>query len=184
MYYYYQYIYYLQFTLFYGGLKMNKKLVEEINVQINKEIFSGYLYLAMAAHFEQENLSGFAHWMKVQAGEELEHAMKMFEFLNEVGERVVLDAIEKPDEKFGSPLKVAEQVLEHEQFVTSRIHLLYKLAIEANEYPAQVFLQWFVTEQVEEEKNATEIVEMLKLGGESGNALIMLDRALAQRKAD
>ncbi|MDO9546189.1 MAG: ferritin [Pelolinea sp.] len=163
---------------------MDKKLLGEINVQINKELFSGYLYLAMAAHFEEVNLPGFAHWMKVQAGEELEHAMKFFEFLNEIGENVVLDAIEKPDAKFGSPLKVAEQVLEHEKFVTSRIHLLYKLAVEANEYPTQIFLQWFVNEQVEEEKNATEIVEQLKLGGESGNSLIMLDRVLAQRKAD
>ena len=163
---------------------MDKKLLNEMNVQINKELFSGYLYLAMAAHFEEVNLTGFAHWMKVQAGEELEHAMKFFEFLTEVGEKVVLDAIEKPDSNFGSPLKVAEQVLEHEQFVTSRIHFLYKLAVEANEYPTQIFLQWFVNEQVEEEKNATEIVERLKLGGESGNSLIMLDRALAQRKAD
>ena len=163
---------------------MDKKLLDEMNVQINKELFSGYLYLAMAAHFENANLPGFAHWMKVQAGEELEHAMKFFEFLAEVGEKAVLDAIEKPDSNFGSPLKVAQQVLEHEQFVTSRIHMLYKLATESNEYPTQMFLQWFVNEQVEEEKNATAIVETLKLGGETGNSLIMLDRALAQRKAD
>jgi len=163
---------------------MNKKLLDEMNVQINKELFFGYLYLSMAAHFEGENLSGFAHWMTLQAGEELEHAMKFFEFLNEVGEKVVLDTIEKPESKFESPQKVIEQVLEHEQFVTSRIHLLYKLAVETNEYPTQMFLQWFVNEQVEEEKNVTDILENLKLAGASGNALLMLDRALGQRKAD
>ena len=138
----------------------------------------------MAAHFEVENLPGFAHWMVLQAEEELEHAMKFFDFLNEIGEKVNLEAIDKPDSKFESPQKVFEQVLEHEQFVTNRIHLLFKLAIEANEYPAQMFLQWFVNEQVEEEKNATEILENLKLAGESGNALLMLDKVLAQRNAD
>ena len=163
---------------------MNKKLLDEMNVQINKEMYSGYLYLAMAAHFEEENLPGFANWMTIQAGEELEHAMKFFEFLNEVGGKIFLDAIDKPDSEFGNPQKVFKQVLEHEQYVTSRIHLLYKLATETNEYPTQMFLQWFVNEQVEEEKNATEILENLKLAGESGNVLLMLDRVLAQRKTD
>ena len=163
---------------------MNKKLLDEMNVQINKEMYSGYLYLAMAAHFEENNLPGFAHWMVLQAEEELEHAMKFFEFLNEIGEKVNLEAIDKPDSKLGNPQQVYEQVLEQEQIVTSCIHLLYKLATEANEYPTQMFLQWFVNEQVEEEKNATEILENLKLAGESGNTLLMLDRGLAQRKAD
>jgi len=163
---------------------MNKKLLDEMNIQINKEMYSGYLYLAMAAHFEEENFPGFANWMTIQAEEELEHAMKFFEFLHEVGGKVVLDAIDKPDSEFGNPQEVFEQVLEHEQYVTSRIHLLYKLAADTNEYPTLMFLQWFVNEQVEEEKNATEIVENLKLAGESGNALLMLDRALAQRKAN
>lgn len=163
---------------------MNKKLLDEMNVQINKELYSGYLYLAMAAHFEEKNLPGFAHWMTIQAGEELEHAMKFFEFLNEVGGKVILEAIEKPDSEFGNPQEVFKQVLEHEQYVTSRIHLLYKLAVETDEFPTQMFLQWFVNEQVEEEKNATEILENLKLAGESGNSILMLDRALNQRKAD
>jgi ferritin len=163
---------------------MDKNLLKEMNIQINKEMYSGYLYLAMAAHFEEQNLGGFAHWMVVQAEEELEHAMKFFDFLNEVGETVTLEAIDKPDSKFGSPMKVFEQVLEHEQFVTGRIHMLYKLAVEASEYPTQIFLQWFVDEQVEEEKNATEILENLKLAGESGNVLLMIDRSLGERKAD
>lgn len=163
---------------------MDKKLLNEMNVQINKEMYSGYLYLAMAAHFESENLPGFAHWMEMQAGEELEHAMKFFAFFNEVGEKVILDAIEKPDAEFSDPIKVFEQVLEHEKYVSGRIHLLYKIALEANEYPTQMFLQWFINEQVEEEANATAILEMLKIGGAKGNALLMVDRHLAARSED
>ena len=161
---------------------MNKKLLEEMNIQINKEIYSGYLYLAMAAHFEEKNLGGFAHWMEKQAGEELEHGMKFFEFLNELGQPVDLMAIDKPEFDAGSPVRIFEQVLEHEKFVTSRIHLLYELAVSNKEYPSEVFLQWFVNEQVEEEKNATEILESLKLVGDSGNALLMIDRQLAARE--
>jgi len=163
---------------------MDKKLLEEMNLQINKEMYSGYLYLAMAAHFESETLPGFSHWMTMQAGEELEHAMKFFNFLNEIGERVELDAIEKPDSGFDDPIKVFEQVLEHEKYITSRIHLLYNLAVEKNDYPTQMFLQWFVNEQVEEEANATAILEMLKIGGAKGNALLMIDRQLAARAED
>jgi len=163
---------------------MDKKLLQEMNLQINKEMYSGYLYLSMAAHFESENLPGFSHWMTMQAEEELEHAMKFFNFLNEIGERVELDTIEKPDTEFDDPIKVFEQVLEHEKYVTSRIHLLYNLAVEKNDYPAQMFLQWFVNEQVEEEANATAILEMLKIGGAKGNALLMIDRQLADRAED
>jgi len=155
-----------------------------MNLQINKEMYSGYLYLSMAAHFESENLPGFSHWMTMQAEEELEHAMKFFNFLNEIGERVELDTIEKPDTEFDDPIKVFEQVLEHEKYVTSRIHLLYDLAVEKNAYPTQMFLQWFVNEQVEEEANATAILEMLKIGGAKGNALLMIDRQLAARAED
>ena len=163
---------------------MDKKLLGEMNVQINKEMFSGYLYLAMAAHFETANLPGFAHWMTMQAEEELEHGMKFFGFLNEIGERVELDTIEKPDTTFGDPIKVFEQVLEHEKYVTSRIHLLYKMAVEVSDYPTQMFLQWFVNEQVEEEANATAILEMLKIGGAQGNSLLMIDRHLAERSEE
>lgn len=160
---------------------MNKKLLDEMNSQINKELFSGYLYLAMAAHFEQKNLGGFAHWMEKQANEELEHAMKFFEFLNEFGQKVELTAIEAPTFDGSSPTKVMEQVLEHEQYVTSRIHFLYEMAVSEKEYPTEVFLHWFIDEQVEEEKNASEILETLKMGGESGNALLMLDHRLGER---
>jgi ferritin len=160
---------------------MNQKLLDEMNVQINKEFYSAYLYLAMASHFASSNLNGFAHWMKAQAKEEMEHGMKFYEFLLDRGQKVALQAIAAPEGKFASPVKVFEQVLEHEIFVTSRIHLLYDIAVAEKDYPSQVFLQWFVNEQVEEEKHASEILETLKLGGESGNALIMMDRALAAR---
>lgn len=163
---------------------MNTKLLKEMNEQINKEMFSGYLYLAMAAHFEAQNLSGFAGWMEVQAKEELEHAMKFYSFLIDLGEKVDLSAIDQPQKEFGTPTQVFEQVLEHEKFVTGRIHMLYEIALEGKDYATQVFLQWFVNEQVEEEKNATEILETLKLAGESGNFLFMLDRKLGERKDD
>jgi ferritin len=129
-------------------MKMDKKLLGEMNVQINKELYSGYLYLAMAAHFTQENLRGFSHWMKAQAKEELEYAMKFYEFLNDRSTKVDLQAISQPDTKVGSPVKIFEQVLEHEKFVTGRIHLLYEIAVTEKDYPTQVFLQWFVNEQV------------------------------------
>ena len=160
---------------------MNQKLLQEMNLQINKELYSSYLYLSMAAHFSQVNLGGFSHWMKSQAKEELDHAMKFYDFLNELGEKVDLQAIAQPDANFGSPIKIFEQVLEHEIFVTTRIHLLYEIAVSEKNYPTQVFLQWFINEQVEEEKHATEILETLKLGGDTGSALIMMDKSLGAR---
>ena len=142
---------------------MKKNLLKEMNLQINKEIFSAYLYLSMAAHFDNKNLGGFASWMEKQAEEEMEHAMKFYHFLNEIGERVVLDAISKPESDFGAPVEIFKKVLEHEQYVTSRIHLLYGMAVEEKDYATQVFLQWFVEEQVEEEDHASDILEKLKL---------------------
>ena len=163
---------------------MNKKLLEEMNDQINKEIFSGYLYLSMAAHFMAVNLNGFSKWMQIQAEEELEHGLKFFEYLNDIGEKVTLKAIEQPKAEFGSLVEVFEEVLAHEKFVTSRIHLLYEIALKENDYATQMFLQWFINEQVEEEKNATEILEKLKFVGDSGNAILMLDRTMGEREAD
>jgi len=163
---------------------MNKNLLNEMNEQINKEFYSGYLYLAMAAHFEAQNLGGFAKWMELQAQEELEHGMKFYSFLNDLGERVELRAIEKPQTEFGTPQEIFKQVLEHEKFVTSRIYFLFDLAVSEKDYAAQVFLQWFVNEQIEEEKNASEILESIRLAGDSGNFLLMLNKTLGERKAD
>ena len=160
---------------------LDKTMERAINRQIKAEFYSAYLYLAMAAHADAANLPGFAHWMRVQTQEEIEHGMKFYKYVNERGGRVVLEAIDRPPEEFESALDLFEKTLEHEQHVTALIHELYALAIEQKDYASQVALQWFVEEQVEEESNATAILETLKLAGDSGNALIMLDRALGSR---
>ena len=161
---------------------MNKKLVDAFNEQIKNEIYSGYLYLAMAAYCETQSLSGFAQWMKMQAKEELEHAMKMFGFLGDVGETVVLEAIPKPPATFTSIQDVFKKTLEHEKKVTGMIDTLFNLARKVGDNAAEIFLQWFVTEQVEEEKHATEILEMLKRIKPDSGQMIMLDRELGKRQ--
>ena len=161
---------------------MDTKLQKTFNDQIKHELYSAYLYLAMVAYFETKNLSGFAHWMKIQYKEEVAHAMKMFEFLNDRGVKVLLQAIPQPALEYTSTLEVFEETLKHEQKVTSLINALYTQAKENNDHAASVFLQWFITEQVEEEKNATYIIETLKMIKPEGPALIMLDRELAKRE--
>ncbi len=157
-------------------------LVDEINEQIKFEMYSAYMYLAMSAWCAERNLSGFAHWMNMQAQEEVDHAMRFFNFLLERGGRVELQALDAPPVDYGTPLAIMEQSLEHEKFVSSRIHHLYKLAVEEGDYPAQVMLQWFVSEQVEEEASIDEIVERMKMFGSDGAALLMVDTQLAARK--
>jgi len=161
---------------------INKPLLDAINDQINFELSSAYLYLSMAAHFESENLSGFAHWMQIQFKEETDHAMKFFHYVYERGGKVTLKAIHQPTTKFKSPLEVFKQVFEHEQKVTSLIYKLYELALKDKDYATQNFLQWFIKEQVEEEKNASEIINMLEMIGDSPVSLIMADRQLGSRK--
>jgi ferritin len=163
---------------------LSKTIQDAMNEQIKNELYSAYLYLSMSAYCEAANLPGFAHWMRVQAQEEETHAMKFYDFIYERGGRVVLQAIDQPPVEFQSPLHVFEQTLEHEQKVTAMIHDLYALAVQEKDYASQAFLQWFVTEQVEEEGNATQIVETLKMIGDKGQALIMLDRELGKRGAD
>jgi ferritin len=160
---------------------LNEKLEAAINEQINKELYSSYLYLAMSAYSDSVNLSGFAHWMRVQAQEEQAHALKLYGYVVEKGGRVLLEAIDKPPAEFASPLHVFEKTLAHEQKVTGLINDLYSLAIEESDYATQIFLQWFVSEQVEEEASATQIVELLKAVGDHPQGLIMLDRQLAGR---
>jgi ferritin len=161
---------------------ITKAMQDAMNEQINKELFSSYLYLSMAAYFEGRNLSGFGHWMRVQADEEREHAMKFYNFILECTGRVTLKAIEGPKTEWSSSLEVAEEVAAHEAKVTASIHALYELAMQEKDYPAQVMLQWFISEQVEEEKNAAEIVADLKLIEERGTAVLMLDKQLGKRK--
>ena len=160
---------------------INKSMQDAINDQINKELYSSYLYLSMAAYLEDRNLSGFAHWMRVQETEEREHAMKLYDFIVERGGRVMLKAIEAPKTEWKSTLELAEEVAAHEAVVTASIHALYELALKEKDYSAQIMLQWFITEQVEEERNAAEIVSNLKLIEDRGTAVLMLDHRLAKR---
>jgi ferritin len=155
-----------------------------MNEQINKEFFSSYLYLSMAAYFEDKNLMGFAHWMRLQADEEREHAMKFYNFILDAGGRVYLKGLDAPQTEWKSNLEVAEQVAEHEAKVTASIHSLYELALQEKDYPAQVMLHWFINEQVEEEKNAAELVAKLRLIEERGTAVLMLDHRLSKRGGD
>jgi ferritin len=163
---------------------IGKPMQDAMNEQINKELFSSYLYLSMAAYFEDKNLAGFAHWMRMQADEEREHAMKFYDFILERGGRVMLKGIDAPKTDWSSSLEVAEEVAAHEGMVTASIYSLYEIALQEKDYPAQVMLQWFISEQVEEEKNAAEIVANLKLIEDRGTAVLMLDHRLAKRQGE
>ena len=162
-------------------MTINEKIEDALNEQINKELYSGYMYLSMATYFESINLKGFAHWMREQDKEEREHAMKIFDYVIERGGRVSLTSIDAPPTEWKSPLDAFEEVYKHEQKVTGLINTLVDLAKSENDYATDAFLQWFVEEQVEEEASADEIVQKLKLIGDSGAALLMIDRELAQR---
>ena len=160
---------------------ISKKMEKAINEQINKEIYSAYLYLAMAAQCENMGLKGFGNWFKVQYSEELTHAMKFFEYVNEQGGRVELSAIKQPPSEFKSPLAMFEQSYKHEQYVTQSIHGLVDLAIKEGDHATNSMLKWFVDEQVEEEANAQEIVTKMKMIGPSGSGILYLDGKLAKR---
>ena len=163
---------------------LNETMQNALNEQINREFYAFYLYLSMAAHFDAQNLTGFAHWMYVQSEEERGHAMRIFHFVTERGGQVKLQPIEAPPAMFDAPLSVFEQALEHERMVTGRINALYEQAIQEQDYATRVHLQWFVTEQVEEEDILTEIVDKLKLAGDNKSALLLLDRDFRQRMPD
>ncbi len=163
---------------------IGKPMQDAMNEQINKELFSSYLYLSMAAYFEERNLSGFANWMRIQADEERGHGMKFYDFIVERGGRVTLKGIDAPKTDWSSSLEVAQEVAAHEAQVTASIYALYELAMQEKDYPAQVMLQWFINEQVEEERNAAEIVADLKLIEDRGTAVLMLDKQLGKRSAD
>jgi ferritin len=160
---------------------MNQKVLDALNEQIKHEFYSSHVYLSVAAYCELAGLPGFAHWFRVQAGEEHEHAMKIYDFILDRGAKVRLHPIDAPPTDFGSPLQIVEKALEHEQRVTGLIHSLYDLAVKEGDQPAQVMLQWFVTEQVEEEKNATLLVDQLRMVGDNRAALLMLDMEMAKR---
>ena len=154
---------------------------EAINEQINKEFYSSYLYLSMAAFFSNKNLPGFAKWLHVQADEEHGHGMKLYEHLVDRGGHVLLNAISAPAVEWKSNLDAFKEVQVHEAAVTASINSLYELAIKEKDFPAQVLLHWFITEQVEEEKNAAEIVQQLELIEARESAVLMLDHQLGKR---
>lgn len=160
---------------------LSEKMEKALNSQINAELYSAYMYLAMAAYFEQNNLSGFANWMRVQFQEEQMHAMKLFDYVFERGGKVTLTAIEAPPSQWKSPQDVFEATLEHEQKVTGLIDDLVRLARDLKDTATEIFLQWHVTEQVEEEDSAGRILNWLTMSGGSPQALFMLDRELGQR---
>ena len=160
---------------------ISKKIEKALNKQINAELYSAYLYLSMVAYFESVNLPGFANWMKVQTQEELMHAMKIYDFVNERGGRVVLKAIEAPPTEWDSPLDAFEATYKHEQKVTGLINNLVNLAIEEKDHATNSFLQWFVNEQVEEESSVDNVAQKLKMVEKSPGGVFMIDSELGQR---
>jgi len=159
----------------------NKVLEKALNEQLNAEMYSAYLYLSMSAYFSDIGLDGFANWMRVQAKEEQFHAMKFYDYINERGGRVLLTAIEGPKTEWESPLACIEAVLEHEQHVTSLVNNLVDLAIQEKDHATNIFLQWFVTEQVEEEDSVNAVLNKLRLLNGEGNGMFILDKELSTR---
>jgi ferritin len=160
---------------------LNDRMQKALNGQINAELYSAYLYLAMAAHLEDKGLPGMANWMQIQYQEETAHAFKFYRYLVERGGRVALDAVDKPPFEWRSPLATFEGVLEHERHVTDLINKLADLAVELKDHATQGVLAWFIAEQVEEEATAETIINKLRLLGETGPGLFMMDQELGQR---
>lgn len=153
-----------------------------INDQVNHEFQAAYLYLSMSSHFETRGLPGFARWMRLQSQEEVQHGMKLFDYLHARDGRARLRAIEAPPAEFGTPTQVAKQVLDHERRVTALINKLYEVAAQERDYVTAAQLQWFLTEQVEEEKSAGDLVQRLEIAADNANALLLLDRELGARQ--
>jgi len=160
---------------------ISKKMTDAINVQINKELYSEYLYLSMAAYFSSEGLSGFENFFLVQAEEERFHAMKFYHFINERGGQVYFDKIDKPEAEFDSPTAVFEKAYEHEKYVSSLINKLMDIAIQENDHATKSFLNWYIDEQVEEEDSMESILNKLKIIKGKGNGLLMMDKELGTR---
>lgn len=160
---------------------LDKKVAELLNDQVNKEFYSAYLYLDFSIFYEDAGLDGFANWYKIQAQEERDHAMLMMEYLQNNGERVELKAIAKPDKELKDKLQVLELGLEHERYVTSLIHAIYDAAYGVRDFRTMQFLDWFVKEQGEEEKNADDMVKKMKLFGDDAKSLYMLNSEMAAR---
>ncbi len=160
---------------------ISKKMEDALNEQVNAELYSSYLYLSMESYFKSQNVNGFANWMRIQTQEEVMHATKIYDFINERGGRVILKTIEGPPTEWDSTLAVFKAVYEHEQKVTGLINDLVDLAIKEKDHATNSFLQWFVNEQVEEESTADEIVQQLKMMENAPGGIFMFDRELGQR---
>jgi ferritin len=164
--------------------KVSQKLGEAFNDQVQKELASAYLYLSMSAHCESVNFKGAASWLRIQWQEEIGHAMKLMGHLGDRGNRVVLRAIEQPRGEFGSLLEVFEAVLDHERQVSAAINRLYGLAVDEKDFASQAFLQWYVSEQVEEEATVGQIVDHLRAVGDQGGGIWYLDSRMGKRGKD
>ena len=160
---------------------ITKRMEEALNGQINKEFYSAYLYLAMSAYCNKLGMPGAEHWFRMQYDEEVIHMTKMFDYVMQHGGEAHLMLIDEPPREFGKIIEVFEESLRHEQFVTQSINELLNVAVEEKDHASQVFLQWYITEQVEEESNVGDIVDRLKLAGDNGGALMMIDDKLFQR---
>lgn len=165
-------------------MNISKSIQTIMNEQINAELYSSYMYLSMAAYFEGRSLPGMAHWMKLQAQEEVEHAMKFFDYIFERGGNVTLNAIDKPPTSWKSPLDAFTAGYKHEQKVTKLIHDIVNAAQKEKDHASVSFLQWFIDEQVEEETSADAVVQKLTMIGNHKPALLMLDRELGSRKEE
>jgi ferritin len=162
---------------------MDEAVQDAVSRQIGQELYAGYFYLAISAHFDRESLLGFSKWMRAQAREELTHAMKLFDFMNHRDATPRLEAVPAPPSDFGAPVALFETALAHEQEVSRLIHELYDLAVKKHDHATQLELQWFITEQVEEEKMVSTVVDQLRMAGDNQAALLMLDREMGVRAA-
>lgn len=160
---------------------INENVKNVLNEQVNKELYSAYLYLSMSAYFSDLGLLGFANWMRVQTQEETAHAMFIYDFLIDRGEKVILTAIETPPTSWNNPLHAIEEALKHEIYVTGLINNIVSVAEEVKDRATMSYMNWFVDEQVEEEANAKEIIDKLKLIGDDKSALYLLDKDLSAR---
>ena len=163
---------------------ISQNMVTALNHQIKHELFSSYLYLSMSAYCDLQGLKGFANWMQIQADEERGHAKKFYDYLLDSGVPVVLEAIEQPPVGFGSPKQLIQATLDHERSITQRIHGLMAQAKQENDYRTEIFLQWFVSEQIEEEKNAMDILQRIEIVEEKMSAILWIDKELGKRKAE
>ena len=161
---------------------MNKRVYKVFNEQVQAELYSAYMYLAMSMYLEDKNFKGMAHWLKVQYEEERVHAFRLAKFMQERGVKPELLQIDAPPAEYGTPLEVFTKALEHEQYVTSRIHSMYEVAVKEKDYAAMTHLYWFIDEQVEEEDQTREIVDKLTMVGDNMNGLFVIDGQLGARK--